>query len=216
MKTLTIRVIYSLMCVFTLGLSASLWAKSDAPDPATEAVILVATDALIDPVYARTVLVAKPAGGGMHVGVILNKQTSFALSALFPAHEPSKGVKENVYFGGPMARNTIAAVIPKNPDQKQSGVIEFTKNLYLVLHSEVIDTIIERSPNDARYYVGNVVWRPGELAMELEKGMWTVLPVSNEIVFRKDTSRLWKTLNDDSKLIYTQVPMPFSIAALMR
>jgi putative AlgH/UPF0301 family transcriptional regulator len=75
--------------------------------------------------------------------------------------------------------------------------------------------IIESAPNDARYYVGNVIWRPGELAMELDKGMWTVLPVSNEIVFRKNISGLWKSLNEDSKLLYTGMPVPATVLALL-
>jgi putative AlgH/UPF0301 family transcriptional regulator len=145
----------------------------------------------------------------------LNKQTPITLATLFPAHEPSKGVKDNVFFGGPMTSNAIAAVIQKYPGEGQKGVIEFTKDLYMVLSSDAIDAIIESAPNDARYYVGNVIWRPGELAMELDKGMWTVLPVSNEIVFRKNISGLWKSLNEDSKLLYTGMPVPATVLALL-
>jgi putative AlgH/UPF0301 family transcriptional regulator len=203
----------------TAALAAFLpgaWANGDKPNPATDPVILVATEALVDPVYGQSVLIAKPAPNGMHVGIILNKQTPITLATLFPAHEPSKGVKDNVYFGGPMTSNAIAAVIQKYPGEGQKGVIEFNKNLYMVLSSDAIDAIIESSPNEARYYVGNVIWRPGELAMELDKGMWTVLPVSNDIVFRKNTNGLWKSLNDDAKLLYTRVPVPQSVMALLR
>jgi putative AlgH/UPF0301 family transcriptional regulator len=192
------------------------WANGDKPNPATDPVILVATEALVDPVYGQSVLIAKPAPNGMHVGIILNKQTPMSLATLFPTHEPCKEVKDNVYFGGPMTSNAIAAVIQKYPGEGQKGVIEFTKNLYMVLSSDAIDAIIESSPNEARYYVGNVIWRPGELAMELDKGMWTVLPVSNDIVFRKNTNGLWKSLNDDTKLLYTRVPVPLSVMALLR
>ncbi|MFN8917180.1 MAG: YqgE/AlgH family protein [Burkholderiales bacterium] len=206
---------WALACaVFAAFLPAS-WASGDRPNPATDSVILVATEALVDPVYAQSVLIARPAANGMHVGIILNKQTPITLATLFPAHEPSKGVKDNVFFGGPMTSNAIAAVIQKYPGEGQKGVIEFTKDLYMVLSSDAIDAIIESAPNDARYYVGNVIWRPGELAMELDKGMWIVLPVSNEIVFRKNTSGLWKSLNEDSKLLYTGMPVPATVLALL-
>jgi putative AlgH/UPF0301 family transcriptional regulator len=194
---------WALVCVAFIMCQPMAWASDDKPDPAVDSVILVATENLLDPVYAQSVLMVKPAPNGMHVGIILNKQTPIAMAALFPAHEPSKSVKDNVFFGGPMTHNAIAAVIEKYPGDGQKGVIEFTKNLYLVLGSDAIDAIIESSPNEARYYLGNVVWRPGELAMELDKGIWTVLPVSNDIVFRENTSGLWKSLSEEAKLLHT-------------
>ena len=173
-------------------------------DPNQEAVILVATDDVEDPIYSNAVLIVKPASQGMHVGIILNKPTPFSLATLFPEHSPSKNVQENVYFGGPMTSTAVAAVTPHTP-AGDKGIIEFNKELYMVLQSETIDTIIETTPNEARYYVGNVIWQPGELASELKRGFWHVMPVSKDIVFRKNTRGLWKALKDETKTLYTGV-----------
>ncbi|CAN5264565.1 hypothetical protein BH10PSE17_BH10PSE17_12980 [soil metagenome] len=183
------------------------------PDADTTAVILVATDILIDPVYRHTVIVARPAGNGMHVGVILNRPTESSLASLFPSHEPSKNVKENVFFGGPMAQLAVAAVTRSEPSQLD-GVLEFKPDLFLVLQAKTIDSIIETAPNTARYYMGNVIWRPGELDSELEKGLWHVMPASADLVFRKNTESLWSELDDDSRLLSARLDARSQPAAL--
>ncbi|CAN5163739.1 YqgE/AlgH family protein [soil metagenome] len=177
------------------------------PDADTTAVILVATDILIDPVYNHTVIVVRPAGNGMHVGVILNRPTGTSLASLFPSHEPSRNVKENVFFGGPMAQLAVAAVT-RNEPSPLDGVLEFKPDLYLVLQAKTIDSIIETAPNTARYYMGNVIWKPGELDSELEKGLWHVLPASSDLVFRKNTESLWSELDDNSRLLSAQADLP--------
>ena len=68
------------------------------------------------------------------------------------------------------------------------------RNLYLAFRVTTIDEIIETTPNDARYYVGYVAWRPGELRNELDRGLWSVLGADVDTVFRKDTEGLWEEL----------------------
>ena len=68
------------------------------------------------------------------------------------------------------------------------------KNLYLAFRVTTIDEIIETTPNEARYYVGYVAWRPGELKSELDRGLWSVLGADIDTVFRKDTEGLWEEL----------------------
>lgn len=181
--------------------STLAWGQSidDSVDVDAEPVILVASENLADPVYARTVLIAKPVGGQMHVGIILNKQTDRTLASLFPEHEPSKLVQEKVFFGGPMSRTAVAALTQVSQPSAE-GVISFSNDLYFVLHVETIDSIIEKAPNAARYFVGNVIWRPGELDAELERGLWDVLPMSSDIALRKDIQRMWRDLHEVSSL----------------
>ena len=37
------------------------------------------------------------------------------------------------------------------------------KDLYIAFRAATIDKVIEQTPHDARYFVGYVGWRPGEL-----------------------------------------------------
>jgi putative AlgH/UPF0301 family transcriptional regulator len=67
-------------------------------------------------------------------------------------------------------------------------------NLYLAINVNTIDKIIEDRPTDARFYVGYVGWRPGELRREIDRGLWYVLNPDANTVFRKDTDHLWEEL----------------------
>jgi putative transcriptional regulator len=165
-----------------------------------EAMLLVAHPAFRDLEYRQTVLIAAPAPNGGHVGVILNRPTRRSLASLFPEHEPSKKVAEPVYYGGPFSRGALVALV-KADHAPGSGTVPLMKNLYLAFRANTIDQVIESTPNEARYYVGYVGWRPGELKGEIERGLWTVMSADVDMVFRKDTDGLWEELLQSSKRI---------------
>ena len=67
--------------------------------------------------------------------------------------------------------------------------------LVLVLDGATVDRVIETMPNDARYFAGLVVWRPGELDEEIRAGAWQVLPADAKTVFHANPAGLWKDLH---------------------
>src|SRR6266704_6676378 len=164
---LRLAVLAMLACI--PGMSA----RSQEGDPAGT-VTLVAAPRLVDPDYRGAVLLAVPVNNNRHVGVIINRPTGRSLGSLFPEHRPSKLVRDPVYFGGPMLRQAIFAVV-RTDHTPGAGSIQMTKELFLATQGAVVDHIIEDTPNDARYYVGYVVWRPGELRQEVDRGLWYVL-----------------------------------------
>ena len=165
-----------------------------------EAMLLIAHPAFRDLEYRQTVLIAAPAPNGGHVGVILNRPTRRSLASLFPEHEPSKKVAEPVYYGGPFSRGALVALV-KADHAPGSGTVPLMKNVYLAFRANTIDQVIESTPNEARYYVGYVGWRPGELKGEIERGLWTVMNADSDMIFRKDTEGLWEELLQSSKRI---------------
>ncbi|HET9352248.1 MAG TPA: YqgE/AlgH family protein [Burkholderiales bacterium] len=165
-----------------------------------EAVILVAHPAFRDLEYRQTVLIAAPAPNGGHVGVILNRPTRRSLGSLFPEHEPSKKVADPVYYGGPFSRGALVALV-KADNAPGTGSVLLMRNLYLAVRANTIDHVIETTPNEARYFVGYVGWRPGELKSEIERGLWTVQGADLETIFRKDTEGLWEELQQQSRRI---------------
>jgi putative transcriptional regulator len=165
-----------------------------------DALILVAHPAFRDLEYRQTVLIAAPAPNGGHVGVILNRPTRRSLGSLFPEHEPSKKVAEPVYYGGPFSRGALVALV-RGDSAPGAGSVLLMKNLYLAFRANTIDHVIETTPNEARYFVGYVGWRPGELRSEIDRGLWSVSNADLEVIFRKDTEGLWEELFQQSKRI---------------
>lgn len=198
MRGFTVLVMLGLACVPLAG------ARAQEADPAG-AVTLVAAPRLIDPDYRGTVLLVVPIENSRHVGIIVNRPTGRSLGSLFPEHAPSKLVRDPVYFGGPMLRQAIFAVIHTD-HTPGPGSIQMMKELFLATQATVVDHIIEAMPNDARYYVGYVAWRPGELRQEVDRGLWYVLDADPDLVFRKDPGGLWEELLRRARAVTADVP----------
>lgn len=188
---------------------AGVPAQTQAQDD--EAVFLVAHPMFRDLDYRQTVLLAAPAPSGGHVGVILNRPTKRSLGSLFPEHEPSKKVVDPVYYGGPFSRGALVALV-KADTTPGAGSVRLMKNLFLAFRANTIDHVIESAPNDARYYVGYVGWRPGELRGEIERGLWSVTDADLDVVFRKDTEGLWEELLQQSQRIRAGIGSPQAAA----
>ncbi len=192
-------------------LFCSVATAQEAQEPNT--VILVAAPNLAEPVYRQTVLIVTAIEGGRFIGVMLNRPTRRTLSSLFPEHNASKAVVEPVFFGGPMSRSAVFA-LSKNQKAAGTGSIPMLKDLYLAITVNVVDKVIEESPNDARYYVGNVMWRPGELQDEIRRGVWNVLDADPQVVFNKDPTHLWEDLSKVARGVVANLDSGHQIMAL--
>lgn len=180
-----------------------------------DAVLLIAKPELRDPEYRQTVLYVTPTTNDRHIGVIINRPTTRSLSSLFPEHEPSKKVIDPVFFGGPFGQSAVFAVVraKSNPG---GGSVAFAKDLYFAARVDVVDKIIESTPNDARYYVGYVGWRPGELRQEIDRGLWYVIDADPELVFRKEPKGMWEELVRRARQLTAQAPYSGFVLALAR
>jgi len=172
-----------------MALSATLAWSADI----TETVVLVAKRTLRDRIYGSSVLLARPLGEERHVGFIVNKPTNMTLGKLFPQHLPSQKVVDPVYLGGPTGAEVIFAMVK---DNKSPGgrSLQLAPGLFLAYDSAVVDRIIETEPQQARFFAGMVMWQPHELADEVKRGLWFVLPAKPEILLRKPTDTLWEDL----------------------
>lgn len=193
-----------LAAVLLAVVASTTWAQGQTPST-DGAVFLVAAPALRDPEYRQTVLIASPTANGGHVGVIINRPTRRSLSSLFPEHEPSKKVVEPVFFGGPFSTTALVAVVRGDASPGQGSLLMMS-NLYLAINVNTIDKIIEERPTDARFYVGYVGWRPGELRREIDRGLWHVLNPDVNTIFRKDTDSLWEEMLRMSRQISASAP----------
>jgi putative transcriptional regulator len=161
---------------------------------ANDAFLLVATAALNNSSYRRTVILSVSIDGDRHFGIIINRPSKRTLAELFPEHEPSKQVTEPVFFGGPMSQRAIFALV-RGAEAPGRGALRVMDGLFLAIAANTVDRIIEQTPQQARFYAGDVIWRPGELKDELGDGYWHVMDADPDLLFRKDTQALWDELS---------------------
>lgn len=158
---------------------------------ASKAMLLVAAPSLQGP-YGQTTLLAVRVGD-THLGFILNRASGVKLSTLFPDKKPSaRSASPEVYFGGPVQSESLFAVLRRDPG---GSSLPLFGGLYVTGKAESIKAIIEKTPDDARYFAGFVGWLAGELESEVARGFWQVAEPDAKLVFRQDTSSMWEELS---------------------
>ncbi|MEA3194776.1 MAG: putative transcriptional regulator [Betaproteobacteria bacterium] len=157
-----------------------------------DTMILVAKRQLRDQLYGSTILLVKPLGEDRHVGFIINKPTQMTLGKLFPNHGPSQKVADPVYLGGPFNSQVIFALVNR-ADSPGGRSVRIAPDLFLAVDSQVVDRIIESEPQHARFFAGMVLWKPGELAEEMKRGLWYTVDARSELVLKK-ADGLWEEL----------------------
>jgi len=185
MKVLFLRALAASSAAFFLAS-----ATAAAPE---ETVLLVAKRQFEDPIYGSTIVLAKPVQGGGHVGFIVNRPTKMSLAELFPEHEASKKVADPLFLGGTVDMNLVFALVETQGNRKD-GAIRITPDLFLAYETKAVDRIIESESDHARFFLGMVVWRPGQLDDELDRGLWYVDEPQAKLVLRKKTDGLWEEL----------------------
>ena len=178
----------------TLAASSAVFFRAAAGAAAPEdTMLLVAKRQLEDPIWGSTIVLAKPIEGGGHVGFIVNKPTSMSLAELFPEHEPSKKVADPLFLGGTVNINLVFALVEEHGSRKD-GSIRIAPDIFLAYDTKAVDRIIESESDHARFFLGLVVWRPGQLDDELDRGLWYVDQPDAKLVLRRKTDGLWEEL----------------------
>ena len=177
-----------------LAFASLAWNSSTlAADPA-QTLILIAHPALDDRLYGQSILVAHELRDGQHVGFILNKPTNMNLAEALPGHETAKAMTDPLYLGGPANVNVLFALVQGEPPQAE-GTLVLSKNIYLAVSDAAVGKAMHsRADNNARFFVGSVLWHPGELDAEIKKGAWYVLDATPDRVLPKRTTGLWEEM----------------------
>ena len=190
-----VRMLVASLPALTLAVLVQSMARAEDTD---KTVLLVAKRALKDPLYSSTILLAKPMPNGAHVGFILNRPTTVKLGEMFPEHEPSKKIADPLFLGGPADVNLVFAVVADHDGSSDDSLL-LTPELSLAYSGGTVDRIIESESDRARFFVGLVVWRPGQLDEELKRGLWHVKEPEAKLVLRKKMDGLWDELVRESE-----------------
>ncbi len=151
--------------------------------------LLIASHELLDPNFARTVVLIAVHGEEGALGLIVNRETSLPLEQVWGQVSQSACLREgNVRHGGPVA-GTLMAV----HDQRPLANLVITDDLFVATELNAMELLAASSEGQGILYVGHSGWGPGQLERELAEGSWLVLPATPEFVFSElDALSLWK------------------------
>jgi putative transcriptional regulator len=156
--------------------------------------LLIASTGLLDPNFARTVVLITVHGGDGTLGLILNRELSMPLQQVWGQVSQCPCVRsENVRQGGPVSGTLMAL-----HDDRHLADVVVMEDLYFATDLRAMEALASSNESRAVFYYGHSGWAPGQLESELAEGSWLVLPATPEHVFGdRDSLALWKeTIRD--------------------
>jgi putative transcriptional regulator len=151
--------------------------------------LLIASPALIDPNFHRTViLIAEHTGEGA-MGLVLNRPAETLVADVVPDLSELAEEGAPVYFGGPVASDSVI-VLAEFDDPERAGVL-LDADLGFVGSESGDLTDVADGVRRARIYAGHAGWGPGQLEGELEEDSWIIEPPQRDELFSGDADGLW-------------------------
>jgi len=151
--------------------------------------LLIASPSLLDPNFARTVVLIAVHGEEGALGLILNREMSMPLEQVWGQVSQSPCLRAGtVRHGGPVGGTLMAL-----HDQRPLANLVVTEELFVATELNAMELLVADDDGRALFYVGHAGWGPGQLETELTDGSWLVLPATIEHVFSElDSLTVWK------------------------
>jgi putative transcriptional regulator len=152
---------------------------------------LIASPAILDPNFRRTVVFITAHTDEGAVGLILNRCTESTVRETVPQLAPVTDLDDLVFVGGPVNPDGVA-VLAKFDDPDDAGVVVLEDVGFVAL-----DEALEDEPprvQRARVFAGVAGWGPEQLEDEFEREDWIVEPAESDDIFTDDPDGLWSDL----------------------
>jgi putative transcriptional regulator len=152
--------------------------------------LLIASPALWDPNFRRTVVLIGHHDDEGAVGVVLNRVSEASILEAAPAFIPLVGAEDVVYVGGPV-QPQAAVVVAEFDDPDGAGVLAFGSIGFLAGDADP-ETVT--GVRRARLFAGYAGWGPGQLEAEVDEASWIQESALPEDVFAEDAAGLWSAV----------------------
>lgn len=157
--------------------------------------LLIATAGLVDPNFARTVVMLLDHDVTGTLGVVLNRPTAREVGEVLEPWAPYVKTPDVIFHGGPVGldgalalgtRSVIEVDAPAEPVGWRSVVGEIG-----MVDLDAAAEHVGSALRDLRVFVGYAGWGPGQLDTELGQGAWLVVEAEPGDMFCPDPERLW-------------------------
>ena len=152
--------------------------------------MLVASQNLLDPNFAKSVILLVQHSDDGALGVVVNRPIGKTVQELW--REVGGGPCNNtqpVYLGGPVPGPLMAV-----HNQKSLADVQIVPGLFFSASKQNLDALVMRSDPTMKIFVGHSGWGAGQLDQELDQGSWLTTPTTPEFVFF-DSIEVWQTVS---------------------
>lgn len=154
--------------------------------------LLLATAELVDPNFARTVVLLLDVNDEGVVGVVLNRPSPMSVSEVLEPWGALCAEPEVLFHGGPVSPDgALAVALLRDTEDVPVGFRTVVGRLGMI----DLDTPVELLDGGligVRVYAGYAGWGAEQLQAEIAEGSWYVVAGEAGDTFRADTSDLWR------------------------
>lgn len=177
----------------------------DDVEPGT---LLVAAPSLVDPNFRRTVVYVIDHRREGTLGVVLNRPSEVAVHDVLPAWGPHVSRPQAIFVGGPVEQKTalcLGALRTGETAAALTGVIGVRGPVALVDLDADPESLVPKL-RGLRVFAGYAGWESKQLAGEIERQDWIVVPALPDDVLSPPTVDLWGR-------VLRRQPIPTSLLA---
>ena len=142
--------------------------------------LLVATPALFDPNFRRTVVLVGEHGEEGAMGLVLNRPSDVTVGEAVPPLAVVAGAEARVHVGGPVQPEAVL-VLAEFTDAEAAATLVVGDVGFASSEGDLEE--VAGAVRRARVFAGYSGWGPGQLETELEEESWLVEPAEGVDLF---------------------------------
>ncbi|MGH3549979.1 MAG: YqgE/AlgH family protein [Pseudonocardiaceae bacterium] len=157
---------------------------------------LVAAPWLHDPNFHRTVVLIIDHGASGSLGVVLNRPSNVAVRDVLPSWGPHATLSQALYVGGPVQRRAAlcVAALPAGVDAERTAGMIKVRGALALIDLEADPELLAPQLRGLRVFAGYAGWGEGQLAGEISRGDWVVVPALVDDVLAPPETDLWSQI----------------------
>jgi putative transcriptional regulator len=169
--------------------------------------LLIASATLVDPNFARCVLLVLDSDANGTLGVVLNRPSDTSVGDVLGPWQDMTSQPDVFFRGGPVELNAALALGSLRQGDALAGWRPLTGSLGMVDLDSSPDDFLGRL-TALRVYAGYTGWGAEQLDGEIAEGSWHVVPAAETDLFSSDPDRLWRE-------VLRRQPSPLSMLATL-
>jgi putative transcriptional regulator len=153
--------------------------------------LLISMPQLLDPNFARTVVLLCEHHREGAFGLVLNRPSdTAAATAVQLQPPPARDSGVQLWFGGPVEPQRGWILTADEP--AEADAVEVSDGLYLSTSPQVLRRLIEDGAGRSRVLTGYAGWGAGQLDAELAASAWLTTEVELDLVFDTPAEHMWE------------------------
>ncbi|GAA1857237.1 YqgE/AlgH family protein [Pseudonocardia ailaonensis] len=164
-----------------------------AATPVGPGTLLVASPGLTDPNFSRTVVYMVEHREHGSLGVVLNRPSEAGVGEVLPKWAPLASDPYGLFVGGPVDGTTALCLACLKPGQRPDGLpgVVGVNGPVVLVDLDSDPTAVAPRLRGLRVFAGYSGWDAGQLAGEISRGDWFVVPGLPDDVTTARHSDLW-------------------------